>query len=78
MLQHLQEARIVTVADIYAAIVSPRPYKESLEDIYAIGELYKEVYNGRTDLRFVRVLDQLFRSRKLLINMNAYMGNDIL
>ena len=71
------EARIVTVADMYAAIVSPRPYKDSLEDIYALGELYKDVYNGRLDIRFVRSLDSLFRSRKLLININAYMGPEL-
>lgn len=65
------ETQIVTVADIFAAIVSPRTYRGSSQYIYAIGELYKGVTDGKLDVRFVKILERLILENRLLLNTGA-------
>lgn len=62
-------ARIVTISDIFGAIVSPRPYKNSLTNTYAMGELYK--LGDKVDSRFVKILDLLVAENRLLLNTSG-------
>ena len=62
------EAQIVTTADIFAAIISPRTYRGSKQYVYAIGEMYRCVAAGKLDVRFVKVLEELVVENRLLLN----------
>lgn len=62
-------ARIVTISDIFGAIVSPRPYKYSLTNTYAMGELYK--LGDKVDAHFVKILDHLVAENRLLLNTSG-------
>lgn len=66
------EARIVTTSDIFCAIVSPRSYKDSLENIYAIGEIYQGLARGKLDARFAKILDTLVQENRLLLNVGSF------
>lgn len=65
------EARIVSVADVYHAIISPRAYKESLSGLYAIGELYRAVDRHHVDVRFVKILCDLVSENQLALCMDC-------
>lgn len=65
------EARIVSVADVYHAIISPRTYKDSLTGLYAIGELYLEVDRGKMDVRFVKILCDLVSEDRLILCLDS-------
>ena len=56
------EARIVAVADVFDALVSPRPYKQAWDMDAALGYLYSQ--RGR--LFDPRCVDALMRSRERL------------
>jgi len=47
-------ARIAAVADTYAALISPRPYRDALAPYDAMAVVLKEVRNGRLDQEVVR------------------------
>lgn len=61
------EAQIVAVADMYEAIVSPRSYKDSFSDLFAIGELYAEVTAARLNVRYVSILDSMINNQTLIM-----------
>ena len=59
---HGLEARIVAVADVFDALISPRPYKKAWDVDAALGYLYAQ--RGR--LFDPRCVDALIRSRERL------------
>jgi len=52
------EARIVTVADIFDALTSPRPYKEGWPTDLALAELQRMAEAGQLDPHCVAALAQ--------------------
>lgn len=64
-------ASIVTIADIFSAIVSPRSYKNNLSETYALSELYKMASRGLVEDELVKILELLIRENRLLINTRS-------
>lgn len=62
---------IITVADIFGAIVSPRPYHSCLTSIFALSQLYSEVAEGKLDERFVRIIDSLVMQNRLILSTSG-------
>lgn len=62
------EVSIITIADIFSAIVSPRPYHSCLTAIFALGKLYSGVAEGKYPEKFVRIMDSLVIHNRLILS----------
>ncbi len=67
-------ARIVTVADIYDALTSKRPYKKAWTVRDACGELNRMVLAGKIDADCVAAIEQ--NTQELLIIGESFQDND--
>lgn len=65
------ECRIVTVCDIYDALVEIRPYKDSFTNQEAINELIRLGMNGAVDLHIVRILQSLILRNNLILQTTS-------
>jgi HD-GYP domain-containing protein (c-di-GMP phosphodiesterase class II) len=54
--------RILSVADVYDAVTSPRPHRDAMSETDAFGELAAEVAAGRLDEAVVQTLSRLVRT----------------
>lgn len=61
------EVRIISVCDIYDALVSKRPYKCCFSHVDAIFELNNMACRGFVDKRFVDILENLGDGNRLLL-----------
>lgn len=69
------EAQIVSVADMFDAMVSPRPYKEPFSGIEALGNLYMDAKKKELDLKIVTCLDRLFASNSIIFQLGITSDN---
>lgn len=60
--------QIITVADIFCAITSPRAYKDTMSYNFALTELYRSAHEKKLDFHLVRALNDVIFFNKLLIN----------
>ena len=70
------EVQIVTVADMFAAMVSSRPYKEAYSGQYALQELYKDVSNDVLNYRCVSALEQLIDENDVFFQLGVDVWQD--
>ncbi len=71
--------RIVSVADIYEALIAKRPYKAAITSAQAIEKLKDEAKRGRIDQRVVEVLEEVVSSwDPLMIQRHPYNGIDLI
>lgn len=66
-----QEIRIVTIADIYDALVSPRAYKAQFTNRHAFNELYLLAKKGQLDRKVVHVLEKMVDGSELLLRTSC-------
>ncbi len=71
--------RIVSVADVYEALIAKRPYKAAMTSTQAIEELRDEAREGRLDKSVVEVLGKIVASwDPLTIQRHPYKEIDLL
>lgn len=56
-------ARIMSVVDMYDALVTDRPYRKAMTKEKAIAILLEEAGNGKVDGRIIALLDELIQAR---------------
>lgn len=64
-----KEVQIVSVADMYDAMVSPRSYKEPFNGTFALQNLYTDVKRNELDLKIVSCLDRLFENSSIVFQL---------
>lgn len=63
------EAQLVAIADMFDAMVSPRPYKEPFSGTEALGNLYLDAKKKELDIKVVTCLDRLFASNSIIFQL---------
>ena len=61
------EVRIATIADIYDAMTSNRPYRPRLHPNFVIEELWKEAADGKIDPFIVNILSEIIKQEQKTI-----------
>lgn len=63
------EVQIVTVADIFDAMVSPRSYKEPFSGMEAVDNLYADAEKNKLDVKAVTCLDRLLQTNSIIFQL---------
>lgn len=69
---HAWAVDIVTVCDIFSAIVSTRAYSDSETNEIALSELENMAKEGKVDMGHVEILRELVESDRTILNLSAF------
>lgn len=69
---HAWAVDIVTICDVFSAIVSPRAYSDSETNENALSELEHMAKAGKVDMGHVEILRELVESDRTILNLSAF------
>lgn len=69
------DVRIATIADIYDAMTSSRPYRPSIHSDIVLNELWQEAENGKLDPFIVDIFSEMIQQEQEIIgNISIYQS----